>query len=125
MVWRRWSAIRISYLDLQTSPCLNAFQFPLSRSHIITDWYRCPHARQPASDGMQENPNHPFVSHTAEPCDSYMVLGEVVGVHIQNDMLKGGVYSTLAADPILRAGGADYFTIDEAQKFEMLRPKLD
>jgi flavin reductase (DIM6/NTAB) family NADH-FMN oxidoreductase RutF len=65
-------------------------------------------------------------SHTAEPCDSYMVLGEVAGVHIKNDMLKGSVYSTLAADPILRAGGAvDYFTIDEAQKFEMLRPKLD
>ena len=65
-------------------------------------------------------------SHTGEPCDSYMVLGEVVGVHIQQNMLHDGVYSTLAADPILRAGGAgDYFTIDEAQKFEMLRPKLD
>lgn len=61
--------------------------------------------------------------HSGEQCEAFMVLGEVVGVHIQQDVLNDGVYSTVAAKPIMRAGGAgDYFKIDEAQKFVMFRP---
>ncbi len=58
--------------------------------------------------------------------DTWMVLGEVVGVHIAQDVLENGVYQTVAAEPILRAGGmGDYFTIAEAQRFVMKRPRAD
>ena len=56
--------------------------------------------------------------------DTWLVLGEVVGVHIARHLLKDGVYDTAAAEPILRAGGpADYFTVNEATRFQMYRPK--
>ncbi|MCC4308442.1 flavin reductase family protein [Alcanivorax marinus] len=56
--------------------------------------------------------------------DTWLVLGEVVGVHIARHLLKDGIYDTAAAEPILRAGGpADYFTVSETSRFQMYRPK--
>lgn len=55
--------------------------------------------------------------------DTWMVFGEVVGVHIARRLLVDGIYDTAAAHPILRAGGpADYFTISPEQRFQMHRP---
>jgi flavin reductase (DIM6/NTAB) family NADH-FMN oxidoreductase RutF len=54
---------------------------------------------------------------------TWLVLGEVVGVHICEALLKDGVYDTAAAQPILRGGGpADYFSIGPEQLFKMFRP---
>jgi flavin reductase (DIM6/NTAB) family NADH-FMN oxidoreductase RutF len=54
---------------------------------------------------------------------TWLVLGEVVGVHIDAALLKDGVYDTAAAQPILRGGGpADYFSIGPEQLFKMFRP---
>ncbi|WP_290649832.1 flavin reductase family protein [Aquisalimonas sp.] len=59
-----------------------------------------------------------------QKADTWMVFGEVVGVHIRTELLKEGIYDTAAAEPILRAGGpADYFGIDRRQRFQMHRPK--
>jgi flavin reductase (DIM6/NTAB) family NADH-FMN oxidoreductase RutF len=56
--------------------------------------------------------------------DTWLVLGEVVGVHIRADLLVNGVYDTAGADHILRGGGpADYFTLGPAQLFKMYRPR--
>lgn len=56
--------------------------------------------------------------------DSYLVLGEVVGVHIARHLLVEGIYDTASAQPILRGGGpADYFTIEPESRFKMYRPK--
>ncbi|WP_340677658.1 flavin reductase family protein [Paraglaciecola sp.] len=56
-------------------------------------------------------------------CDSWLVIGEVVGVHIAHELLLEGVYQTTAAEPILRGGGpGDYFSINETLKFVMPRP---
>jgi flavin reductase (DIM6/NTAB) family NADH-FMN oxidoreductase RutF len=55
---------------------------------------------------------------------TWLVLGEVVGVHIDEALLKDGVYDTAAAQHILRGGGpADYFSIGPEQLFKMLRPR--
>lgn len=55
--------------------------------------------------------------------ESWLVLGEVVGVHIDRALLEGGVYQTARARPILRGGGpADYFEISDSSKFQMRRP---
>lgn len=56
--------------------------------------------------------------------DTWMVFGEVVGVHIARHLLKDGVYQTADAEPILRGGGpADYFGISSDTFFQMYRPK--
>jgi flavin reductase (DIM6/NTAB) family NADH-FMN oxidoreductase RutF len=55
---------------------------------------------------------------------SWLVLGEVVGVHIARAMLKDGVYDTASAGHILRGGGpADYFEVGPEQLFRMFRPQ--
>ncbi|MDP9901650.1 flavin reductase (DIM6/NTAB) family NADH-FMN oxidoreductase RutF [Variovorax ginsengisoli] len=55
---------------------------------------------------------------------TWLVLGEVVGVHIARHLLKDGIYDTAAAEPVLRGGGpADYFTIRPDNLFKMFRPR--
>ena len=56
--------------------------------------------------------------------ETWMVLGEVVGVHIDRQLLCDGIYDTAAAQPVMRGGGpADYFSVDSSQRFWMHRPK--
>ena len=58
-----------------------------------------------------------------EKVPSWLVLGEVVAVHIAQELLKGGVYDTASAEHILRGGGpADYFSVGPEQLFKMHRP---
>jgi len=60
---------------------------------------------------------------TGGQTDAWLTLGEVVGVHIRQDLLKDGIYDTAAARPIVRGGGpADYFTITPENLFRMNRP---
>ncbi|PSM13591.1 flavin reductase family protein [Stenotrophomonas maltophilia] len=55
--------------------------------------------------------------------NGWLVLGEVVAVHIDTRLLVDGIYDTAAAAPILRGGGpADYFRIGTEQRFRMFRP---
>jgi flavin reductase (DIM6/NTAB) family NADH-FMN oxidoreductase RutF len=58
-----------------------------------------------------------------QPAPSWLVLGEVVGVHIDRAMLKDGVYDTARAGHVLRGGGpADFFDVGPDQLFRMHRP---
>ena len=55
--------------------------------------------------------------------DQWLVLGEVVLVHIATASLRDGIFDTAGAVPILRSGGpADYARIDAAAMFRMGRP---
>lgn len=57
------------------------------------------------------------------PIDSWLVLGEVVAVHIDDSLLEEGIYQTAKAQPVLRAGGPSaYYGISEAQRFDLIRP---
>jgi flavin reductase (DIM6/NTAB) family NADH-FMN oxidoreductase RutF len=54
--------------------------------------------------------------------ENWLTIGQVVGVHIDSQYLHDGIFDTLAASPILRAGyRADYAVITEM--FQMSRPK--
>ena len=58
------------------------------------------------------------------PVPTWLVLGEVVGIHIARHLLTDGIYSTAVAEPILRGGGpADYFTVTPDNLFKMYRPR--
>jgi flavin reductase (DIM6/NTAB) family NADH-FMN oxidoreductase RutF len=59
-----------------------------------------------------------------EKVSTWLVLGEVVLVHIQKSLIEAGVYDTANAGHILRGGGAaDYFTVGPEQLFRMHRPQ--
>lgn len=53
----------------------------------------------------------------------WMVFGEVVAVHIDQSLLKNGVYQTALARPLMRAGGlSDYAVVTEASMTRIARP---
>ena len=55
--------------------------------------------------------------------ESWLVLGEVVAVHIDESLLEAGIYQTAKAQPVLRAGGPSaYYGISEEQRFDLVRP---
>ena len=55
--------------------------------------------------------------------ETWLVLGEVVAIHIDETLLEGGIYQTAKAQPVLRAGGPTaYYTISEDQRFDLVRP---
>jgi flavin reductase (DIM6/NTAB) family NADH-FMN oxidoreductase RutF len=63
-------------------------------------------------------------SASGEDCQTWLVMGEVVGVHISKIALKEGVYDTAAMEPVMRGGGpSEYFSVSELQKFQLFRPK--
>ena len=51
---------------------------------------------------------------------SSIVIGEVVGIHIDDSLIAGGMVDITRARPIARLGYMDYCVVDEV--FEMLRP---
>jgi flavin reductase (DIM6/NTAB) family NADH-FMN oxidoreductase RutF len=54
--------------------------------------------------------------------DNYLVLGQVVGVHLDRAYIKDGRFDTAAARPIARCGyRGDYATVEAV--FEMIRPQ--
>jgi flavin reductase (DIM6/NTAB) family NADH-FMN oxidoreductase RutF len=56
--------------------------------------------------------------------ESWLVLGEVVQIHIDQTCLKDGIYQTAEVGHVLRAGGAgDYFSVGPEQLFQLNRPK--
>jgi len=57
------------------------------------------------------------------PIDSWLVLGEVVMIHIDVALVSNGIYDTVAGAPVLRGGGpSDYFRVSEETLFKMDRP---
>jgi len=62
-----------------------------------------------------------LVDSAGENTPSRLIMGEVVGIHIDPALIVDGVYDTAAAQPILRGGGwGDYFALGEL--FRMQRP---
>ena len=55
-----------------------------------------------------------------QPLNNHLVVGQVVGVHINERFIKDGRFDTLAARPIMRMGYHDYAVGTEG--FTMVRP---
>jgi flavin reductase (DIM6/NTAB) family NADH-FMN oxidoreductase RutF len=53
---------------------------------------------------------------------TWLVLGEVVAVHISRRLLVDGQFDTFGAGVILRAGGHDFALITPESRFELRRP---
>jgi len=56
-----------------------------------------------------------------EPSDNWWCTGEVVGIHIDEDLLVDGVYRTELARPVVRGGGPSaYYELGD--RFDLTRP---
>lgn len=65
----------------------------------------------------------PLRGKDGEAAGAWLVLGEVIGVHIARSLIPDGIYDTVAAEPILRGGGpSSYFGISADSEFHMNRP---
>ncbi|MEO3935264.1 flavin reductase family protein [Dermatophilaceae bacterium Soc4.6] len=55
---------------------------------------------------------------------AWLTVGEVVGVHIDEQFLVDGVYDTALAEPVMRAGGPSaYYGITADNRFDLRRPR--
>ena len=62
--------------------------------------------------------------HSQSLVQAWLVLGEVVGVHIRKDLLKDGIFDTFGAHIIVRAGSPSaYAEIAPETRFDMQRPR--
>ena len=52
--------------------------------------------------------------------DRFLILGQVIGVHIDEKYIRGGMVDTAAMAPIARCGYADYAVVDRV--FPIVRP---
>ncbi|WP_022693032.1 flavin reductase family protein [Ponticaulis koreensis] len=65
-----------------------------------------------------------LTNHEGKEVPSWVVFGEVVGVHIAEGVLENGIYDPARIRTVLRAGGpASYYEITPDNRFEMFRPK--
>ncbi|MBV6850950.1 flavin reductase family protein [Xanthomonas euvesicatoria] len=65
----------------------------------------------------------PLQTAAGHAIQTWLVLGEVVGVHLARSALHEGIYDPGAVQTILRAGGsADYYEVQPQARFRMTRP---
>ena len=57
------------------------------------------------------------------PATYYLVIGQVVGVYIDDRFIQNGIVDIAAMQPIMRAGYRDYFVATPETKFTMTRPR--
>lgn len=66
---------------------------------------------------------HQLRSASGAPIQAWLVLGEVVGVHIAPHLLKDGIFDTFGAGIVLRAGGPTaYAAVTPETRFDLERP---
>jgi len=62
--------------------------------------------------------------HDGRPAKGWLVIGEVVAVHISKALLKDGIYDTFNSGVVLRAGGPSaYAAVTPENRFDMTRPR--
>lgn len=77
-------------------------------------------AASPAALECRVTQSFQFTDLDGRTLQGWMIIGQVVGVHIDDAYLRDGRFDTLAAEPIARCGYRDYAAVTEM--FEALRP---
>lgn len=62
----------------------------------------------------------PLLDSKGHPSANFLVIGEVVGVHIDDAFIVDGRFATAKARPLARLGYKDYSVVDDV--FELARP---
>ena len=68
---------------------------------------------------------YPLRGADGQPAGAWLVVGEVVGVHIDPALLKDGLFDTFGAQIVLRAGGPTaYGALSQDARFDLRRPTV-
>jgi flavin reductase (DIM6/NTAB) family NADH-FMN oxidoreductase RutF len=54
--------------------------------------------------------------------DNHIVIGQVIGIHIDDRFIRDGLLDTAAMRPIARAGYHEYFVATPETRFSLNRP---
>ena len=65
----------------------------------------------------------PLVPLGGGQANTFMVIGQVVSIYVDDRFVRDGRVDTGAMRPIMRGGYFDYFTVEAENRFEMHRPK--
>lgn len=65
----------------------------------------------------------PLVPLGGGEANTFMVIGQVVSIYVDDRFVHDGRVDTGAMRPIMRGGYFDYFTVEPDSRFEMRRPK--
>jgi flavin reductase (DIM6/NTAB) family NADH-FMN oxidoreductase RutF len=80
-------------------------------------------AESPVSFECRCTEIHQLKAANGEKAPAWLVLGEVVAVHIDKSLLRDGVYDTASAEHLARGGGpSDYFWVNHETLLRMTRP---
>lgn len=80
-------------------------------------------AQSPVSIECKVSQHFQMTDQDGQALETWMVIGEVIGVHIDPALIKDGIYHCASGQPILRGGGpADYYEITDQTLFHMYRP---
>ena len=67
---------------------------------------------------------HPLRDAAGAKVPNWLVVGEVVAIHLDPALLVDGTWDTAAARPVLRGGGPSaYFEATAASRFDLSRPR--
>jgi flavin reductase (DIM6/NTAB) family NADH-FMN oxidoreductase RutF len=80
-------------------------------------------AEAPAAIECRHMQTVPLTPLTGGEARYFLVIGEVVGVYIDDGFIVDGLVDTAAMRPITRAGYRDYFVATPETKFSMTRPR--
>jgi flavin reductase (DIM6/NTAB) family NADH-FMN oxidoreductase RutF len=80
-------------------------------------------AEAPAAIECKHLQTVPLTPLSGEEPRYFLIIGEVVGVHIDDGFIVDGMVDTAAMRPITRAGYRDYFVATPETKFSMTRPR--
>ena len=58
------------------------------------------------------------------PLDNHIVIGQVIGIHIDDRFIRDGLLDTAAMRPIARAGYHEYFVATPETRFALKRPSV-
>jgi flavin reductase (DIM6/NTAB) family NADH-FMN oxidoreductase RutF len=80
-------------------------------------------AESPAIFECRVSDIHRLRTAAGEAMPNWVVIGEVVAIHLDPAVLKDGVFDTAAARPVMRGGGPTaYFEASAATRFDLRRP---
>ena len=122
----RCSACGTYYFPKQSNYCRNPDcdserfdEVPLSRSGTL--WSFTNACYQPPAPYVAEEPFEPYaIAAVKLEREQMIVLGQVVGIHIDDSVIAHGKVDVTKLKPIARLGYGDYAVIDEV--FELSRP---
>jgi flavin reductase (DIM6/NTAB) family NADH-FMN oxidoreductase RutF len=80
-------------------------------------------AESPAIFECRVSDIHRLRTSAGEAMPNWLVVGEVVAIHLDPALLRDGIFDTAAARPVMRGGGPTaYFEASAATRFDLRRP---